>query len=66
MDPSETRFSVIARGWNNQLVIYEPSTNLYTWPKTLGKAPSPRAAHAMTLDTDHKVAYLFGGMFSHS
>ena len=64
MDPSETRFSAIARGWNNQLVIYEPSTNLYTWPKTLGKAPSPRAAHAMTLDTDNEIAYLFGGMFS--
>lgn len=49
------------RGWNNQLVIYDPLKNEYTWPKTKGKEPSPRAAHAMAIDSDKKIAYVFGG-----
>ena len=49
------------RGWNNQLVIYDPSTNEYIWPKTCGNEPSPRAAHAMAIDPDQKIAYVFGG-----
>ena len=46
------------RGWNNQLVIYDPLKNEYTWPKTKGKEPSPRAAHAMAIDSDKKIAYV--------
>ena len=49
------------RGWNNQLVIYNPTKNEYTWPKTRGKEPTPRAAHAMAIDPDQKIAYVFGG-----
>ena len=60
MDPQPTN-SYVPRGWNNQLVVYDPSLNEYKWPRTQGKAPSPRAAHAMTIDLDKKCAYLFGG-----
>ncbi|XP_076463390.1 kelch domain-containing protein 2-like [Babylonia areolata] len=48
-------------GWNNQLVIFDPSTNewssqKYTNPHTV---PSPRAAHAAVLMGDQ--VFLFGG-----
>ena len=63
MDPGPgNEYERIGRGWNNQLVIYDPYTNAYTWPKVSGKIPSPRAAHAMAVDTTAGIAYLFGGM----
>ena len=61
MDPSQG-YSPHARGWNNQLVIYNPFKNEYVWPKVQGSVPSPRAAHAMTVDTGDGTAYLFGGI----
>ncbi|PSN36875.1 Kelch domain-containing protein 2 [Blattella germanica] len=48
-----------ARGWNNQLVVYNPKTNEWEWPKIRGPAPSPRAAHAADI-TGSKV-FVFGG-----
>ena len=51
-----------SRGWNNQLIIYDPSKNEYTWPTTHGKPPSPRAAHVTTIDPDLRIVYLFGGI----
>ena len=60
MDPGPAN-SYVPRGWNNQLVIYNPCINEYVWPKVQGKPPSPRAAHAMTVDPCEGTAYLFGG-----
>ena len=61
MDPQPGQ----TRGWNNQLVIYDPSKNEYTWPITHGKPPSPRAAHATTVDPELGTVYLFGGTLNY-
>ena len=47
------------RGWSNQLVCYNTSTNKWEWPVTMGPAPSPRAAHSVAIVGD--MAYVFGG-----
>ncbi|XP_069671488.1 kelch domain-containing protein 2-like isoform X3 [Periplaneta americana] len=58
VDPS-TELSGWPRGWNNQLVVYNPATDEWEWPRTRGTIPSPRAAHAADI-TGHKV-FVFGG-----
>ncbi|XP_021936082.1 kelch domain-containing protein 2-like isoform X2 [Zootermopsis nevadensis] len=58
IDPS-TEPSGWPRGWNNQLVVYNPVNNSWEWPKVQGPTPSPRAAHAADI-SGHKV-YVFGG-----
>jgi len=47
------------RGWSNQLVCYNTSTNKWEWPVTMGPVPSPRAAHSVAIVGD--MAYVFGG-----
>ncbi|XP_014279668.1 kelch domain-containing protein 1 isoform X2 [Halyomorpha halys] len=47
------------KGWNNQLSIYDPSTNRWTTPKTGGVPPRPRAAHAADVSGDK--VFIFGG-----
>ncbi|CAB3379204.1 Hypothetical predicted protein [Cloeon dipterum] len=47
------------RGWNNQFVCYDPEINCWTWPRTKGCTPSPKAAHAA--DIRNGKAYIFGG-----
>lgn len=47
------------RGWNNQLVEYDPVTNQWNWPTYSGGCPSARAAHAGALMGD--IYYIFGG-----
>lgn len=51
----------VGRGWNNQLVAYNIDSNEWEWPKTSGRAPSPRAALSGFL-CESKV-YIFGGRF---
>jgi len=46
-------------GWNNQLVVYNPTDNTWTWPSYSGKCPSARAAHSGALMGSKY--YLFGG-----
>lgn len=58
IDPS-TELSGLPRGWNNQLVVYNPVTNRWEWPRVRGPTPSPRAAHAADI-SGHKV-FVFGG-----
>ncbi|XP_067011979.2 kelch domain-containing protein 2 isoform X2 [Anabrus simplex] len=58
LDPS-TQPSGWPRGWNNQLVRYDPESNRWDWPKSHGQIPSPRAAHAADLTGDK--VYVFGG-----
>ena len=45
------------RGWNNQLVAYNPVSNSWEWPKVRGPAPAPRAAHAADI-SGHKVGHV--------
>ncbi|KAI1288409.1 Kelch domain-containing protein 2 [Halotydeus destructor] len=47
------------RGWNNQLVCYDPANNKWSYPAYKGKSPCPRAAHAMS-QIGAKV-YIHGG-----
>lgn len=47
------------RGWNNQLVVYNPVSNSWEWPRMRGPTPAPRAAHAADI-SGHKV-FVFGG-----
>lgn len=47
------------RGWNNQLLMYDPATNEWSWPETRGRPPSPRAAHAGDISGDN--VYIYGG-----
>ncbi|GFG39046.1 hypothetical protein Cfor_01512, partial [Coptotermes formosanus] len=56
---STTEPSGWPRGWNNQLVAYNPVSNGWEWPRTHGPTPAPRAAHAADI-SGHKV-FLFGG-----
>ena len=58
VDPS-TEPSGWPRGWNNQLVVYNPENNEWEWPRIRGSPPSPRAAHAADI-TGSKV-FIFGG-----
>lgn len=55
VDPSNH----LDKGWNNQLSIYDPSTNRWTTPKTGGVPPRPRAAHAADVSGDK--VFIFGG-----
>ena len=52
-----------ARGWNNQLVVYNPETNEWEWPNTYGEAPGPRAAHAADVNVEERYVLVFGGRF---
>ncbi|OTF78681.1 kelch domain-containing protein [Euroglyphus maynei] len=47
------------RGWNNQLVCYDPDTNQWEWPQQSGQIPSARAACAASKIGHH--IFLFGG-----
>ena len=51
--------SYYTRGWSNQLVCYNTSTNRWEWPQCSGQPPSPRAAHSVAAVND--IAYVFGG-----
>ena len=51
--------SYYTRGWSNQLVCYNTSTNRWEWPHCSGQPPSPRAAHSVAAVND--IAYVFGG-----
>ena len=57
-DPSTSGFSY-TRGWSNQLVCYNTTTNRWEWPQCSGQPPSPRAAHSVANVND--IAYVFGG-----
>lgn len=57
-DPSSSTGGYI-RGWSNQLVCYNTTTNCWEWPLSSGRPPSPRAAHSVT--TVNNTAYVFGG-----
>lgn len=57
-DPQSSQ-SIYNRGWSNQLVCYNTSTDTWEWPVTSGPAPSPRAAHSVARVGD--TAYVFGG-----
>lgn len=57
-DPQSSQ-SIYNRGWSNQLVCYNTSTDTWEWPVTSGTAPSPRAAHSVARVGD--TAYVFGG-----
>ncbi|XP_049769129.1 kelch domain-containing protein 2-like isoform X1 [Schistocerca cancellata] len=59
IDPSTS--SLYERGWSNQLVCYCPETDSWSWPKTHGRCPEPRAAHAA--DRTGSRLYLFGGRY---
>ncbi len=48
------------RGWNNQLVAYDPSEDAFSWPSCVGEVPPPRAAHAVVCSPENGV-FLFGG-----
>ena len=45
------------RGWNNQLVVYNPVSNSWEWPRARGPTPAPRAAHAADI-SGHKVGHM--------
>lgn len=47
------------RGWNNQLVCYNPATNEWTYPEVRGEWPCPRAAHAAAKVGSN--VFIFGG-----
>lgn len=46
-------------GWNNQLLIFDPSTATWANPQCQGPVPSARAAH--TASVIGNCAYIFGG-----
>uniref|UniRef100_T1J9L2 PHD-type domain-containing protein n=1 Tax=Strigamia maritima TaxID=126957 RepID=T1J9L2_STRMM len=50
---------ISVRGWNNQLVVFDPSTSTWLWPKCKGPKPLPRAAHASVRIGN--IVYTFGG-----
>jgi len=59
-DPSTVMaYGGYTRGWSNQLVVYNRTTNRWEWPHTTGVPPSPRAAHSATQVGSN--AYIFGG-----
>ena len=45
------------RGWNNQLVAYNPVSDSWEWPRARGPTPAPRAAHAADI-SGHKVGHM--------
>ncbi|XP_014666100.1 PREDICTED: kelch domain-containing protein 2-like [Priapulus caudatus] len=54
-----TMFSYQERGWNNQIIIFDPETLVWSNPQYKGEPPSPRAAHAATKIGDK--VWMFGG-----
>ena len=54
---------ITSRGWNNQLVIFNPETDTWNWPRCKGPVPEPRAA--LTVAVAGQYAYLFGGRLRH-
>jgi len=59
-DPSTVvGYGSYVRGWSNQLVAYNRTTNRWEWPVTSGLPPAPRAAHSAT--RAGPAAYIFGG-----
>lgn len=57
-------YSSVRRGWTNQFMAYDPKTNEWTLPASMGKLPAPRAAHAATLIKN--TVYVFGGRHQNS
>jgi len=55
--PDPTHESV---GWNNELWKFDLITNTWSTPTIVGSVPAPRAAHTLTMYSDHE-AVLFGG-----
>lgn len=47
-------------GWNNELWRFDLKAMRWNSPQCSGNAPSPRAAHTLTMYSDHR-AMLFGG-----
>jgi len=59
-DPTtNSGFGSYTRGWSNQLVVYNSVSNRWEWPNCTGQAPSPRAAHSVSVVGN--MAYVFGG-----
>ncbi|XP_056914808.1 kelch domain-containing protein 1-like isoform X2 [Takifugu flavidus] len=46
-------------GWNNEVHVFDPMNSTWTEPKTNGRAPAPRAAHA-SATLGHR-GYICGG-----
>nr|XP_033807819.1 kelch domain-containing protein 2 isoform X2 [Geotrypetes seraphini] len=59
----ETSFgnSIYPRGWNNHIHVLDVKTFTWSQPVTMGKSPSPRAAHACA--TVGNRGYVFGGRY---
>jgi len=49
------------RGWSNQLVYYDRSSDKWVWPDCTGTTPTPRAAHSSAVIRDK--VYVFGGRY---
>jgi len=54
------------RGWNNQLVGFDPETCSWSWPKVKGSGgldsmPCPRAAHATAVNPEGGYVLMMGG-----
>lgn len=61
VDPSTAHWGQLrVRGWTNQLVVYDIATNSWEWPSVVGDIPSPRAAHACSVNSQGD-AFVFGG-----
>jgi len=59
-DPTTTSgYGSYTRGWSNQLVVFNTTTKKWEWPVCTGQAPSPRAAHSVSVVGS--TAYVFGG-----
>ena len=58
-------FPGAGRGWNNQLVVYDPEEDSFAWPDAWGDVPPPRAAHAAVCSPEAGV-FLFGGRLESS
>lgn len=44
-------------GWNNELWRFDLKAMRWNSPQCSGNAPSPRAAHTLTMYSDHRQAY---------
>ena len=51
--------AVSSKGWNNQLLSFNPSSQEWTNPKSTGAIPSPRHNHAVTIVGRN--VWLYGG-----
>ncbi|XP_033734113.1 kelch domain-containing protein 2-like [Pecten maximus] len=57
---TDTSLSTIGdRGWNNQLLVFDLETRMWSNPRCKGRVPSSRAAHAAAKIGNQ--VYLFGG-----